>query len=209
MIRLSTPSKMRGTCKTWSLEAIETCPAAIGDDGKLVPSCASCYATKGFYHMPTVKAPRAENKIDWQRDNWVPDMVKLLARQEHFRFFDSGDMYSVKLAEKIYQIVDLSPHCKFWIPTKMHKFEKFAPIIAKLEKLENCVVRKSSDSITGKKIAGKNSSTIISTDLQTAAWHKKTHICPATVPANKANCKANKCTACWDKDTKVIAYHFH
>jgi len=105
--------------------------------------------------------------------------------------------------------VDLSPHCKFWIPTKMHKFEKFALIIAKLEKLDNCVVRKSSDSITGKKIAGKNSSTIISTDKQSLSWHKRTHICPATVPANKANCKANKCTACWDKDTKVIAYHFH
>ena len=209
MIRLSTPSKMRGTCKTWSLEAIKTCPAAIDQNGKLVPSCASCYATKGFYHMPTVKAPRAENKIDWKRENWVTDMVKLLAKQKHFRFFDSGDMYSVKLAKKIYQVVALSPHCKFWIPTKMHKFAKFARIIAKLEKLENCVVRKSSDSINGEKIAGKNSSTIITSDLQTAAWHKRTHICPATEPGNKANCKANNCTACWDKDTKVIAYHFH
>ena len=159
--------------------------------------------------MPTVKAPRAENKIDWKRENWVTDMVKLLARQKHFRFFDSGDMYSVKLAKKIYQVVALSPHCKFWIPTKMHKFAKFARIIAKLEKLENCVVRKSSDSINGEKIAGKNSSTIITSDLQTAAWHKRTHICPATMPGNKANCKANKCTACWDKNTKVIAYHFH
>ena len=209
MIRLSTPSKMRGTCKTWSLEAIETCPAAMGDDGELVDSCKDCYATKGFYHMPTVKAPRAENKIDWKREDWVADMVKLLARQKHFRFFDSGDMYSVKLAGKIYQVVKQSPHCKFWIPTKMHKFDKFAPIIAKLEKLPNCVVRKSSDSINGEKIAGKNSSTIISTDSQNAAWHKRTHICPATEPGNKANCKANKCTACWDKDTKVIAYHFH
>lgn len=210
-IRLSTPSKMKGTCKTWSLQAIETCPGSMGDNGELVEACQNCYATKGFYSMPTVKEPRAENKKDWKREEWVSDFVKILSKQKHFRFFDSGDMYSLLLAHKMYKVIKQSPHCKFWIPTRQGKFPKFAEIIAKMEKLPNCVVRQSSDSVSGKTIKGKTTSTIISTDQQTktASKRKNTHICPATIPGNKPNCKANNCQACWDKNTKIIAYHEH
>jgi hypothetical protein len=204
-IRLSTPSKMRGTCRTWSLQAIETCPASKDSAGNLVPACANCYADKGFYNMPSVKEPRAENKLDWKRADWVSDMVDKIGPATHFRWFDSGDMYSLQLAEKMLQVMKACKHTKFWLPTRMHKFSKFAPVIAKMQKLENVAVRKSSDSINGATIRGKNTSTIITTDSQAPG----AYVCPATKPGNTPNCKANSCTACWDKSIAVIAYNFH
>lgn len=204
-IRLSTPSKMRGTCKTWSLQAIETCPGSRDAAGALIPACANCYADKGFYSMPTVKAPRAENKQDWRRDDWVADMVAKIGSDKYFRWFDSGDMYDLRLAEKILQVMKTCKDTKFWLPTRMHKFCKYTPVIAKMQKLENVVVRKSSDSIEGATIRGKNTSTIITTDRQA----RGAYVCPVTKPGQPRSCKAHGCTACWDKSISVIAYTFH
>lgn len=204
-IKYSEPSKMKGTCKTWSTLAVTHCPASRDDNGDLVPACANCYADKGFYHMGTVKAPRAHNADDWRRDDWAPEMITFLAKEKYFRWFDSGDMFHTGLAEKIYQVMKGSPQTMFWLPTRMHKLAKFRPIIARMQKLPNVVVRKSSDSIDGGRIRGRNTSTII----QTAKQGSGAHICPATVEGNKANCKANNCTACWDRSVSVIAYWFH
>ena len=50
MIKLSKASKM--PCRSWSLQAIDTCPASIGSDGELVDACKGCYATTGNYNFP-------------------------------------------------------------------------------------------------------------------------------------------------------------
>jgi hypothetical protein len=205
MIKLSSPSKMKGTAKTWSTVAVKHCPASRDKKGDLVPACAGCYAAKGFYRMPTVNEPREHNAKDWKREEWVSEMVAELSTQMYFRWFDSGDMFHIGLAEKIYQVMKQSPNTRFWLPTRMHKIAKFRPIIAKMEGLPNVVVRKSGDEIDGSTIRGKNTSTIICSDSQAdSAW-----ICPATIKGNKPNCKANACTACWDKNIKVIAYNYH
>jgi hypothetical protein len=217
-LKLSDTSKMRGTAKSWSTLAVVHCPGSritskdvtkyktkkVGD---LVPACADCYAAKGMYHMPNVKAPRIHNAEDWKRDTWEDDMVETLVGHKRFRLFDSGDCFHIELANKLYRVMKRSPNTDFWFPTRMHKLPKFRPILAKMAKLSNVVVRKSSDSIEGKRIAGKNTSTIIASSL--ARSYSVGHTCPATVPGNKANCKANDCTACWDKEVKVINYVFH
>ena len=120
-IRLSKTSKLDGIL-SWSLQALETCPASKKPDGSLVDACKGCYATTGNYNYPNVKAPRIENREDWQRSEWVNDMVKALDSSRYFRWFDSGDMYSVDLAEKIYQVMSLTPWVKHWLPTRMLKF---------------------------------------------------------------------------------------
>jgi hypothetical protein len=155
--------------------------------------------------MPNSVKVRSHNSQDWKREEWVSEMVAELSTQMFFRWFDSGDMFHVDLAEKIYQVMKQSPNTRFWLPTRMHKIAKFRPIIAKMERLPNVVVRKSSDEIDGSRIRGKNTSTIICSDSQA----NDAHVCPATVPGNKPNCKANQCTACWDKNIKVIAYNYH
>ena len=208
-MKLSETSKMKGTAFSFSLQAIETCPASLGDDGQLVEACANCYATKGFFNMPSVKAPRIENKLAWQKESFVTYMVATISKKKraHFRWFDSGDMYHLGLAEKMLEIMAALPDIKFWLPTRMHKFSKFADVIERMQALPNVVVRFSSDSVSGGIIEGANTSTIIKPDV--IATSGAYQICPATKPGNKPNCKANSCTACWDKSVPVIAYIEH
>lgn len=199
MIKLSKTSKLDGIL-SWSLQALDTCPGSRADDGGLVPACQGCYATTGNYRFANVKKPRLENREDWVRDNWVSDVVQALDSSRYFRWFDSGDMYDIRLAEKILQVMALTPHCKHWLPTRMHKFSKFKSVIERMQGLPNVVVRFSSDSVTGGLIEGLNTSTIFSD----------------TVPANAFECKAyqhegkcNGCRACYDKSVSVIAYKAH
>ncbi len=159
--KLSKASKM--PCRSWSLQALETCPASIGADGELVDACKGCYATDGNYRFSNVKAPRLHNREDWKQADWVDAMVAELDNDRYFRWFDSGDMYSLKLAEKIYAVMLATPWTRHWLPTRMHKFAKFADILAKMEALPNVVVRLSSDSINGDINAGNTTSTIIPT----------------------------------------------
>jgi hypothetical protein len=199
MIKLSKTSKLDGIL-SWSLQAIDTCPGSSDGKGGLVDACKGCYATTGNYRFANVKAPRLFNREDWQRDDWVDEMVQALDSSRYFRWFDSGDMYSLDLAHKITEVILRTKHCKHWLPTRMHKFDKFKPIIEALNKLDNVVVRLSSDSVTGGVIEGLNTSTIFSD----------------TLPDNATECQAyqhdgkcNGCRACYDKTVSVIGYKAH
>ncbi len=198
-IRLSKTSKLDGIL-SWSLQAIETCPASKDANGNLVPACQGCYATTGNYNYPNVKAPRIENREDWKREEWVSDMVKELDSSRYFRWFDSGDMYDIRLAEKIYQVMTLTPWVKHWLPTRMHKFAKFSGIIAKMNQLDNVAVRLSSDSVTGEIIEGTTTSTIFSDTVPEGAFECK---------AYEHGGKCNGCRACYKKFIPVIAYKAH
>lgn len=199
MLKLSKASKM--PCRSWSLQALDTCPASRNPDGTLVPACSGCYATTGNYRFKNVKAPREHNRQDWKREDWVEDMVRELDNDRYFRWFDSGDMYDIRLARKILEVCERTPWVRHWIPTRMHKFSKFSVVLARLESLSNVVIRLSSDSITGETIAGSTTSTIATLD---------------TVPSDAVVCEAYTragkcadCRACWDKSVSVIAYIGH
>ena len=199
MLKLSKASKM--PCRSWSLQALDTCPASRDATGALVPACSGCYATTGNYRFKNVKAPREHNREDWKRDDWADDMVAELDNDRYFRWFDSGDMYDIRLARKILEVCERTPWVKHWIPTRMHKFPKFALVLARLEALPNVVVRLSSDSITGETISGSTTSTIATLD---------------TVPSDAVVCEAYTregkcadCRACWDKSVSVVAYIGH
>jgi len=198
-IKLSKTSKLDGIL-SWSLQALETCPGSKGLNGELVPACQGCYATTGNYRFANVKKPREFNREDWKRDNWVNDMVMALENSRYFRWFDSGDMYDLSLACRIYEVMKTTPWVKHWLPTRMHKFKKFAEIIAKMQSLDNVVVRFSSDSVTGEIIEGQTTSTIFSDKLPENAFECK---------AYEHEGKCSGCRACYDKDVKVIAYKAH
>jgi hypothetical protein len=91
MLKISVTSKLDGI-RSWSLQAIDTCPGSIESPGVLVPACRGCYATTGNYNYPNVRAPRLANREDWQRQEWTDDMVAELERDRYFRWFDSGDV---------------------------------------------------------------------------------------------------------------------
>ena len=200
MIRISKTSKLDGIL-SWSLQAVETCPASKGADGQLVDACKGCYATTGNYRYPNVKAPRIENREDWKRDSWVADMVQALDSSRYFRWFDSGDVYALGLAEKIYQVMEQTPWCNHWLPTRMAKFPKFAGILAKMQALENVMVRFSSDSVNGE-FNEHHGSVIVDGDAKLPEGVK---LCQAY--QNEGKC--NGCRACWSKTVPVIAYPAH
>jgi hypothetical protein len=198
---LSRTSKLDGV-RSWSLQAGTTCPGSRDGNGDVVPVCQACYAKSGNYVFSHVKKTRLENDIEWKSDTWVSDMVAALDNSRYFRWFDSGDMYHIKLVEKIYEIMVATPWVKHWLPTKMAKFAKFQPIIAKMQALPNVMVRFSSDSLVGE-YSDCHGSTVIPSK-ESADNHVK--VCLA-YENPKHNC--NGCRACWDKDVKVIAYVAH
>ena len=200
MLHISKTSKL-DNIKSWSLQALTTCPGSKAKDGGLVDACKGCYATQGTYHFPGVKLVRAENQEDWERDGWVADMVEALKKQKYFRWFDSGDMYSLKLANKMLEVMKATPHVKHWLPTRMFKFVKFQPILKEMDSLPNVKVRFSSDSVMGEFTKGIHGSTILPND---------------TVPEGVTLCtayqhggKCSGCRACYDKTVDVIGYPQH
>jgi len=201
MIKISVTSKLDGI-RSWSLQALDTCPGSISSPGELVDACKGCYATTGNYNYPNVKAPRISNKEDWTRLEWVDDMVTALDSDRYFRWFDSGDMYSLGLAEKMLEVMIRTPWCKHWLPTRMHKFPKFRAVLRAMKSLDNVSVRFSSDSVTGEYISGTHGSVIV--PLSTDATKGMT-LCRAYENAGKCS----GCRACWDKSVNVIAYPAH
>ena len=160
-VKLSKTSKLDNV-RSWSLQAVETCPGSIDPaTGGLVP----------------------------------------LRNDRYFRWFDSGDMYDARLAEKMLQVMLLTPDVKHWLPTRMHKFPKFQPILRAMQALPNVMVRPSSDSVTGEYTAGLHGSTIVpSLDAPDGVT-----ICHAAT--NDGKC--GPCRACYSKDVAVIGYVAH
>ena len=201
MIKLSVTSKLDGI-RSWSLNALDTCPGAIQSPGVLVDACKGCYATTGNYRFPTVKAPREHNKIDWKRPEWVDDMVQALDSDHYFRWFDSGDVYTLALAEKMLEVMVRTPWVSHWLPTRMHKFPKFRQVFTVMQALKNVALRFSSDSLTGEYETGLHGSVIVPTPADTKQGMK---LCEAYAHGGKCS----GCRACYDKQVKVIAYPAH
>jgi hypothetical protein len=203
IVKLSNTAKLG--VKSWSLQAYNTCPASIKKDGELVDACKGCYATFGNYRFSNVKATREYNIQTWSDDNFVGDFVRVLDTERYFRWFDSGDMYSIALAKKMYEIMKNTPHVLHWLPTRMYKFSKFHAIIKQMQDLPNVVVRLSSDSIQGELLDSTvtdTNSTIVPSDMLDAYTG---FICPAS----EQNGKCLDCKACYNKDVKTVAYVAH
>jgi len=203
MVRISVTSKLDGI-RSWSLQAIDTCPGSIAAPGELVDACKGCYATTGNYNYPNVKAPRLHNREDWQRLEWVDDMVKALDSDRYFRWFDSGDVYTLGLAEKILEVMRLTPWCKHWLPTRMHKFPKFRMVLEAMQALDNVMVRYSADSIDGSYIEGLHGS-VIGPDAATYTETQDSKLCKAYQHEGKCS----GCRQCWDKSIPLICYPAH
>jgi hypothetical protein len=201
--RISVTSKLDGI-RSWSLQALDTCPGSIESPGVLVDACKGCYATTGNYVFANVKAPREFNRTDWQRLDWCDDMVQELQRDEYFRWLDSGDLYSLALAEKVLEVMQRTPWVKHWLPTRMHKFPKFKIVLEQMKALANVSVRFSADSVNGEYIPGLHGS-VIGPSAETFQAHPGASLCQAYEHEGKCS----GCRACWDKSIDLICYPAH
>ena len=200
--KLSKTGKM--PCKSWSLPAWDTCPGAKEDDGTAVEACSHCYARQGMYRFGVVKAAREHNMADWQLPDWEDAMVKAIGKDKYFRWFDSGDIYSVELAQKIRRVIQRTPNTKHWLPTRSHKFVDVYQILYAIAKLPNAVVRYSSDSVHGEVDLPGNNSTIVQSPED---FDKDKHgiLCRAFQRAGKCG----DCRACWSKKVTTVSYALH
>jgi hypothetical protein len=129
-------------------------------------------------------------------------MVQALQDSRYFRWFDSGDMYTIGLAEKILEVMQRTPWVKHWLPTRMHKFPKFRGVLTEMQALDNVMVRFSSDSVTGQFIDGLHGSVIVPTIDDVTPKMK-------ACEAYQHGGKCNGCRACWDRSVPLIAYPAH
>ena len=199
-ILLSKASKMPG--KSWSLQAGDTCPGSINPLTKeVIEVCADCYAKSGFYRMDNVKAPRLSNRKDWKRTDWADDMVQALDNERWFRWFDSGDIYTAALAQKIHEVARRTPWCNHWIPSKSYNIPKIRYWLDKLRELPNVSVRFSSPSTHGV-YTSEHGSVVVQNVTDTI---KEGKMCDAYTRGGKCG----PCRACWDSSINLIVYPLH
>jgi hypothetical protein len=209
-ICLSDTSKM--PCRSFSTVARVHCPGSRFRNklGKMevVEACKVCYADSGHYLHASTRAVREFNAVEWKHADFVQAMIKAILSEGNnvFRWFDSGDIFNLEFARKIYMIVLFTPSVKHWIPTRSHKIAKFLPILEALQNLENCVVRYSSDSITGEPLKTEAPQSVIYGTLEEVP--EGATICNAYKGTESTpTCEA--CRECWNPKTKIVAYKGH
>src|SRR5713101_2665598 len=120
---LSNPSKMPGhgyalpahRCRIGSL--LQLLPKAI---------CHYCYALRGRYLFPRVKAAMEKRFSSLSDPRWSDAVSTLIYRSKdrYFRWHDSGDLKDFEHLRQIVQVCRNLPRVKFWLPTRSIKRSK-------------------------------------------------------------------------------------
>jgi hypothetical protein len=198
---LSAPSKM--PCRSYSI------PAKYCKTGAKLVSvknsvCSKCYALKGFYNMPNVKAVLEKRFQSISKSKWVSAMTIAIRANEKsgfFRWHDSGDIQSVKHLSDICQIAKNLPDIQFWLPTR-----EYSIVSAYVKQYgnfpSNLTVRLSSLMINGNAPSGIAKVLGLTTS---GVSKDKTFTCPAYNQGNKCL----SCRACWDKSVTNVSYKLH
>lgn len=115
---LTQNSKMKKTKNAkifnFGIPAKDTCSAAL--------ECKKyCYAAKGFYLWPNVKAAQKRRLDATKKDNFCTEMIADIIESEasHIRIHDSGDFYARRYLQKWFTIIESMPHVQFYAYTKM------------------------------------------------------------------------------------------
>lgn len=199
---LSSPSKM--PCFSFNISAKK---CKTGNKLRKIKGsvCFTCYAFRGNYLWPVVFNAMEKRIKGITHPQWVDAMTLLIGTKEksgYFRFFDSGDLQSLKMLEDIVQIAKNLPHIKFWLPTKEYKivsafFRKHGKFPTNLTIRLSAFMRNAAGpSMLAEKV-GAVTSTVVD--------DKKEATCPSKEQGNKCL----ECRACWDLSVKNVSYKSH
>lgn len=161
--------------------------------------CEKCYARKGFYNMPTVKAAQAKREEFIENANFVQDMVLLINDTRYFRWFDAGDVQSVAQCIKIIDVALRTPNTKHWCPTKEAGY--WSKALKMVEKPKNLIVRLSAPM--------KDERIHPTWTRHTSSVRANMSVLGHSCPAPKQNNTCGDCRACWDGRVRNIVYHEH
>ena len=203
---LSKPSKMPGPA--YNLPAPE-CITGSTLVNIINSVCNGCYALKGRYNFPNVKAALARRLQSLQHPQWVFAMTVLIKGEEVFRWHDSGDLQSVQHLKNIFEVCKATPETSHWLPTREAKFLKLMDpdVIPK-----NLIIRMSSHMIDQAPVKfWPWTSTVVSHKFfwKLELWFNKLFRikgkCFAPIQGNK--CRS--CRQCWDRTVINVSYYKH
>jgi len=200
----SEPSKM--PCYSWSIPA-QLCSTG-GKLAKIRGSvCYGCYALKGFYRMPNVKNTLLKRfkKLE-ELGTFQEHFIRALQGETLFRWFDSGDLQSLKMLEAINKIALATPQVKHWLPTKEHAI--VSSFLKKKSFASNLTVRLSAyliDSYRAPNHTGQKSVVLSPLIFSQTVENDSLRLCPSS----KQGGKCLDCRNCWNKDIETIAYLKH
>ena len=195
---LSNPSKMPDDSQSFGISAKQ---CKTGSQLAKIPGsiCEECYALGGFYIMASTTKAHDKRIQKIYSPEWVPSMIALAKRKPFFRWFDSGDIQSMRMLKNIVKIAVAVPTTTFWLPTKENKM-----VASYLKKHgafpNNLIVRVSAPMIDGQPPKRfELTSTVHKTDAPIG------HECNAHNQDNKCM----DCRACWNPSIKNISYKYH
>ena len=161
--------------------------------------CHGCYARKGMYGFPKVKAALQKRTKLISDESWVKAWVYVLKHKKRivssglFRHHDSGDIQNMEHLKKIIEVAKQTPEIKHWLPTKESKMlKKFKGDIPK-----NLLIRLSGSMIDGKPPIYAHTSTVTTNKDE------------ATCRAFETDGECQGCTKCWDDSIANIVYFKH
>ena len=165
-------------------------------------TCHGCYAMKGNYLFPSVQQGLQKRFDAFKHTKFVDAMTIMVnhycKKSGHMRWFDSGDLDSMAMLEKIVMVCQNTPTISHWLPTREAKVvSDYLKVYKQFP--DNLTVRVSAPMIDGKPPNFEYTSTV---------HHKQKpigHDCPSRFQDNK--CLA--CRACWSKEIKNVSYHKH
>ncbi len=187
---LSRPSKMPGFAYGLPAKECKTGSKLAQQENTV---CSDCYALKGCYVFEVVQAAQYRRLESIKNPGWVSAMVHLInsKKSKFFRWHDSGDVQDLEHLNKIFEVCELTPGIKHWMPTREAWTKDH---VARAPK--NLVIRFSMPMID-QNAGGSwpNTSTVVTEG--------------ATCPAPKQENACGDCRACWDPKVKNIAYGKH
>ena len=114
---LSKPSKMPGWAYGLPAKECKTGKKLRDIEGS---TCYGCYALKGCYVFEVVQAAQYRRLEATKSASWVDAMAQLInsKKSKYFRWHDSGDVQDLDHLMKIFEVCELSPGVKHWMPTR-------------------------------------------------------------------------------------------
>ena len=187
---LSKPSKMPG----WSI-GLPAKECKTGGKLQKVPGsvCYDCYAMKGCYVFKVVQDAQYRRLAAIKDPRWVEAMAQIInsKKPDVFRWHDSGDVQDLDHLNKIYEVCNLTPRKRHWMPTREAWIKDH---VARAP--SNLIIRFSMPMID-QEPAGSwpNTSTVVTSG--------------ASCPSAKQGNQCLDCRKCWNPEIKNISYGQH
>tara|TARA_R100000541_G_scaffold20338_1_gene30176 strand:+ start:1982 stop:2617 length:636 start_codon:yes stop_codon:yes gene_type:complete len=199
---LSNPAKMPSYAWGIPTEYCKTGSKLAKIDGTI---CNKCYADKGCYVFPMVRAMYEKRYQAIDLPEWVDYMAEMLTlkyknltkSRRYHRWFDSGDVQSYEHLMKIFEVCELTPHIKYWLATREYQI---IDMIKEEDVPKNLCLRVSATKVDG---------ALPKFWKWTSGVHLNKRHKGKECRAYTTNNNCGDCRACWSRSVKQVSYEEH